>query len=85
MTREEEYNKAADNYFINFQLLDRKKKTVQEHFIKGIEWSDSHPRKGLVDIEKVCDWIQNNAFKYWEETAFYTSNLISDLCKAIED
>ena len=24
-------------------------------FQQGAEWADEHPRKGLVDIEKVCE------------------------------
>lgn len=26
----------------------------------GVEWADEHPRKGLVDIEKACEWLQDN-------------------------
>lgn len=27
----------------------------QWSFIKGAEWSDEHPQKGLVNIDKACD------------------------------
>ena len=30
-------------------------------FIEGAKWADEHPRKGLVDIEKVIDYIYNHA------------------------
>lgn len=25
-------------------------------FVAGAKWADEHPREGLVDIEKVCEW-----------------------------
>ena len=28
-------------------------------FIVGAEWSDNHPRKGLVDINKAREWVKN--------------------------
>mgnify|MGYP003302812853 CR=1 FL=1 len=36
----------------------------QRAFIEGVQWADNHPRKGLVDIEKVCDWLRNNFEHY---------------------
>ena len=35
--------------------------TIADFFVCGAEWSDEHPRKGLVDIEKVCEWLKENA------------------------
>lgn len=26
-------------------------------FCNGAKWSDEHPRKGLVDINEVCEWL----------------------------
>ena len=46
MTRKEEINEQC---FVNgFNDHDK------EIFTIGVEWADSRPRKGLVDIEKVC-------------------------------
>lgn len=31
-------------------------------FQLGAEWADAHPRKGLVDIEKVCEWLKKGGY-----------------------
>ena len=55
MTRREEIQQAATNYQRQFP-----KRYVNElHYINGAEWADSHPRTGLVDIDKVCEWIDD--------------------------
>lgn len=28
-------------------------------FKRGVNWSDNHPRKGLVDINKAREWVKN--------------------------
>ena len=28
-------------------------------FTNGVNWSDNHPRKGLVDINKAREWVKN--------------------------
>lgn len=47
-----------------FEILEESRKLHQEKyncegicpdFIKGVEWADSHPRKGMVDVKKACD------------------------------
>lgn len=30
---------------------------TEKTFIAGAEWADTHPRKGLVDIDKACRWL----------------------------
>ena len=58
---------------------------------KGWDLHDEHPRKGLVDIEKVCEWLTQNFLNYMKyhhdgEKVYYTYNnekLIDDLKKAM--
>ena len=39
------------------------KANINPSFIAGAKWSDEHPRKGLVDINKACE--------FWEEEFTY--------------
>ena len=80
-----------------FEILEEARKLHQEKyncegvcpdFIKGAEWADSHPRKGLVDIEKVCEVLKNYMFKelFFQnrlERAEIINNVVCDVCKAI--
>lgn len=34
----------------------------RKYFIRGAKWSDENPRKGLVDIEKVCSFLSGFSF-----------------------
>ena len=53
MTRKEEIEQAS-NLVFKIKLCPRMA------FIRGAEWADKHPRKGLWDAEKVIEWIKNN-------------------------
>ena len=33
-------------------------------FINGAQWADEHPKDNLVDIDKVCEWLEENANKF---------------------
>ena len=61
-------------------------------FIAGAEWADQHPRKGLVDIEKACEWIKQNISRYLFNTGKLdeyiptcSNKLYEDLKKAMEE
>lgn len=56
----------------------------EEWFIKGAEWSDKHPKKGLVNIEKACEWLDNNAEDYTIDGGLSIENLIYSFEKAME-
>ena len=64
MTREEERIKetirAADEYIHKRIYEDDCGRTGDTFpaFIEGAEWADQHPRKGLVDIEKACNFLK---------------------------
>lgn len=51
MKREEEIKEAAKEYDLW--------SIGQQLFIVGAQWADKHPRKGLVDIDDVCRYIEN--------------------------
>ena len=52
-------------------------------FIDGVKWADKHPRKGLVDIEKVCEWLVGNISKY--VSAIKGADVIAVDCKLFDD
>ena len=59
MTREEEIItefEAASNC----RCTDNEKSLI----LAAMEWADIHPRKGLVDIDKACEWIKENIDHY---------------------
>ena len=64
---------------------------IQGAFEVAAEWADSHPRKGLVDILKVCEWLrvyhEDYTDKFDGDDTVYlrTSELIEDLRKAMEE
>lgn len=52
MTREEEITNAALEECAE-QILDCK-----WAFMDGARWADEHPQKGLVNIDKACEWLK---------------------------
>ncbi len=82
MTREEEIKQAAKNRADQYEHpVDWN--NCYHHYIQGAEWADQHPRKGLVDIEKVIEYMKKNSrFNYLLETDW---EVLDDLRKAMED
>jgi len=37
-------------------------------YVSGAEWADEYPCKGMVDIEKVCEFVLNNLHHYVEKS-----------------
>jgi hypothetical protein len=59
------------------------KRNMLEMYIQGADYADCHPRKGLVDIEKVIEYMKKNSrFNYLLETDW---EVLEDLRKAMED
>lgn len=50
-------------------------------FRLGAEWADEHPRKGLVDIDKVCEWMKTNYTEFLDNSRLGISieELVEDL------
>lgn len=55
MERIEEIKRFAGQIAEN--IVDNpSKEDIKNIVIDSIKWADSHPKDGLVDLEKVCDW-----------------------------
>ena len=83
--REQERIQAANDYLCGDKSYAASLES--KGFIKGAEWSDEHPRKGLVDIEKVKEFLSSvdlNFYREWEDK-FNTDELIVDLEKYLEN
>lgn len=79
MKREEEIQIRAEQEYNWFGDTG----DVKGAFISGAKWADQHPRKGLVDIEKVIEYMKKNSrFNYLLETDY---EVLEDLRKAMED
>lgn len=42
-----------------YGVLGTQTSMIVRPFTKGVNWSDNHPRKGLVDINKAREWVKN--------------------------
>ena len=68
MTRKEEINKSIPDVCAG---------RVQAIFyVWGAEWADEHPKKGLVDIDKVCEYLKSLKFQEYSGTPL--ERLIND-------
>lgn len=52
-------------------------------FTKGVNWSDNHPRKGLVDINKAREWVKNAFIGPFGEGL--ANNIADEFVKAMEE
>jgi hypothetical protein len=53
MTREKQIEQQT---FVFYETCSDEDIAKSKGFIDGAKWADEHPREGLVDIEKVCEW-----------------------------
>jgi hypothetical protein len=53
-------------------------------FTKGVNWSDNHPRKGLVNIERACEWLDVNFPTMDSAGSWYKEGFIKQFKKAME-
>ena len=91
MTREEQIlSEAIDYSFIEDNYIEYDdcgdicddKDFIQQAFIEGAQWADENPKKGLVDIDRVCEWLDDHLDDYGHD---YYDYLIADLRKAMEE
>ena len=54
-------------------------------FVGGAEWADENPRKGLVDIEKVCAFLKDRIEHDSIDYPMATMHLIDDLKRYVEE
>lgn len=71
----EDLDKAAEKYAHEAYSHPVDRNVGKADFIAGANWADEHPRKGLVDIDKVCEFLRTTTFPY---------KLIEKLRKAME-
>ena len=67
MSREEEIEQQAKSLYYHFCIRETCEGEdnctnclhgkVIEPLVTMAKWADKHPREGLVDVEKVCNWI----------------------------
>lgn len=74
MTREEEIKEAAKYYGecnpiydidVCGDFTEGDWETVASIFERGAKWADEHPRKGLVDIDKVYKYLKNLGYQQY--------------------
>ena len=87
MTREEEIYKSTQKFVGEYLdgLYD-----AETLASKCAKWADEHPRKGLVDIDKACEWLEKNACNYEYsggtcDSWFSASDLVDNLRKYMEE
>ena len=80
--REQERTQAVYDYVNSDSVRVENHMLAFGDFIKGAEWADSHSRKGLVDIKKVCTFLHGVRLDYYAE---HNDELINDLRIAIEE
>ena len=91
MNRQEERIKAAfvaypenkmystiDDTIHDYNLRDRK------IWLNGAEWSDEHPKNGLVDIDKVCAFLEKYMRHYHLDLPT-ANHLIFELRRSMEE
>lgn len=104
MTREEQIKKQSDNYSDNrnnytewsdyWQELNDIE-YVERAFEAGAKWADENPKKGLVSIDKACDWFRKDVLyvnnDYFGDPRVMAlgyekiENFITDFRKAMEE
>lgn len=87
MTREEEIRQAAIEANIVSAFSMNGKPPPSPFFMIGAKWADEHPREGLVDIEKACEWLNKHAKKYYfnkEGHYLGTEELVEDFKLSME-
>ena len=78
MTRDEEIKLVAE-----CAVTDEKYNEFKEGVIWGAKWADKNPKKGLISIDKACEWLESAIRPY----AGYnnTVDIIESFRKAMEE
>ena len=90
MNRGEERNQIAHQiaweYTKHYDPLLSKECWCEIAVRDAIDWADEHPRKGLVDIDKVCKWFEENLHMYnTSECEGDRIDFVEDFKKAMEE
>ena len=91
MDREEQIAKKARKLAIQYTKdYDDEGKEVynvaaEAACLEMAEWIDEHPRKGLVDIDKACEWLLDNVYGYIEESNNFSGGYTFDFNSFLND
>ena len=96
MTRIEKIKQRAEDvgqkYFPNEHNIwargNIEAKYAEYAFIEGVKWSDENPQKGLVSIDKACEWLTQHINDYINEYNPHRKDidcLFEDFRKAMEE
>lgn len=94
IVRESETEQAAIGYLDGVFGGGKHQDLYVRLFMAGAQWADEHPKDNLVDIDKACEWLNNNADKYAsmhvggyesETYPYVTDDLVKDFKKYVEE
>lgn len=71
MTREKETEQAANGYLDSLFGGGKHQDLYVMLFMAGAQWADQHLKDNLVDIDKACEWINDNYFEYLQPISYY--------------
>ena len=60
----------------------------EDGFVDGATWADENPKEGLVSIDKVCKWIEENIWDFpWydPDKPLSINDIIKELRKYLEE
>jgi len=79
MTRKEEI--IGESYKVYPLNSDKR-----QAFIRGAKYADQNPKDNLVDIDKVCEWLDKNIGDYYTTCEFeqWFDEMFIDLRKAMK-
>ena len=80
MTRHEEILEYANTFKGEGTEREELEEVIRLAIIDGALWADEHPRKGLVDVERACEWMNKHARGF-----ILTFKDIKDFRKAMEE
>lgn len=85
MRREDKIKHIAESYSWTGNQFD-----IEKAFIEGAKWADKHPKEGMVNLYKACEWLRNNIdfyveTKYDEDFRVDIEQLLNYFRKAMEE
>ena len=95
MKREKQIIKEAEKLIDHYEMfIDWEyERGLKEGFEKGAKWADEHPKKGLVSIDKACEWLWNEIYERIDDSEIreslyddnYRANLVAAFREAMEE
>ena len=57
MTRDEQIKQAGKEH--SYEIVSVRPNLTKDSFIAGAKWADENPKDGMVSLDKVCEWLEN--------------------------